>query len=247
MKMTSPKIRDTRTSEAPSVPATRAGRFAAHVKLYLTRRFVTPFSRDSEYRKLDRWLTLGLLTHPSWWRIGGYMSPDEARTIAQFAADHGCKRIGQIGFLAGHFVCSALTILPDEFTVVSFDIGDHRHSHAAAKWISNHFEGRHEVIWGNSRETLRQYADACRGVTLPFDLIIVDGDHSLFGASADLDNVWRLARTGTFVFMDDLGTNAFNDGPKLAWEAAIKTDHIEPFDQFTDVGGHIFAVGIVRN
>jgi len=37
-----------------------------------------------------------------------------------------------------------------------------------------------------------------------FDLVLVDGDHSLEGASIDLDNAWRLLRPDGILVMDDL-------------------------------------------
>jgi predicted O-methyltransferase YrrM len=237
------------SSGAPSTSPSRPRCFASHLRLYFTRRFVTPFSETSTYGKLDRWLTWNLLIHPSWWRIGGYMTPYQAQRIAEFAGARGINRIGQIGFLAGHFVCSTLTILPDA-TVVSFDLGDHKHSRAAARWITRHFPSRSTVIWGSSRDTLRPYADQFGddGLWLPFELIVVDGDHTYHGARADLEDVWTLCKKGTYVFMDDLGVPdgvAFDNGPRRAWDEAIAAGRIELVEEFTQSDGHVFAVGRV--
>lgn len=48
------------------------------------------------------------------------------------------------------------------------------------------------------------------GVTVPnirgpFDLILVDGDHSFEGAYTDLTNAWPLLRVGGMLVLDDLG------------------------------------------
>lgn len=236
----------------PSVPSSpsRARQLTAHIRLYLRRRLITPFDANSEYRRLDRWLTFGLLFHWNWWRVGGYMTPFQARTITQFATDHNVRRIGQIGFLVGHFVCAALTIDPN-LDVTSFDIGTHRHSRAADRWLNRHFPGRSRVIWGNSRTTVRDYAEKTGGGAYPFldfGLIIVDGDHSYDGACADLDTVWRLAIPGTYVFMDDLGLPdgvAFDNGPARAWAEAMSDGRFEPIQQWTEPNGHTFAVGRV--
>lgn len=54
-----------------------------------------------------------------------------------------------------------------------------------------------------------EFRDGDSKVTVPrltglFDLVLVDGDHSAEGATADLKNVWPLLRPGGILVMDDI-------------------------------------------
>lgn len=98
--------------------------------------------------------------------------------------------------------------------------------------------GSVELVSGDSRETvpafLRRHPD------LYFDLITVDGDHSLTGAAIDLANVLPRLKVGGIVVFDDICV-----APHLRrlWDRVIKRDPRYNSWEFTE-GGFGVAAGI---
>ena len=72
---------------------------------------------------------------------------------------------------------------------------------------------------GNSRITIPKFKK--ENPKIFFDLICVDGDHSLIGASKDLKNVIDMLKIGGFLIFDD--TNSF-EHPflKSVWHKIVK-------------------------
>lgn len=95
--------------------------------------------------------------------------------------------------------------------------------------------GEVELISGDSRKTvpafLRQHPD------LFFDLVTVDGDHSVLGAATDLANVLPRLKVGGIVVFDDICS-----APPLqrVWDRLVKRDSRFVTWEFTDAG---FGVG----
>ena len=77
--------------------------------------------------------------------------------------------------------------------------GRENHHHIAALLSALRYEGE-EVVWldGKSQDLIPGYRGG------PFDLILIDGDHSAKGARADLENCWRLLSERGVMVMDDL-------------------------------------------
>lgn len=65
------------------------------------------------------------------------------------------------------------------------------------------YKGKVLFLDGDSKETipkLQPYIDMSVGI----DMALVDGDHSRDGATADLENVYPLIRTGGLILLDDI-------------------------------------------
>lgn len=80
--------------------------------------------------------------------------------------------------------------------------GTQRGNHSHIQEILDGINYQGEVTWldGNSLDlipTLQQ----------TFDLILIDGDHSIKGARADLNNCWPLLEESSFLVMDDVMTH----------------------------------------
>jgi hypothetical protein len=79
--------------------------------------------------------------------------------------------------------------------------------------------GRTEFISGDSHKTVPEYLSANPDLT--FDLITVDGDHSIEGAWDDLSNVVSKLRVGGIIVFDDID-NPYCPGLLDVWERFMK-------------------------
>jgi predicted O-methyltransferase YrrM len=96
------------------------------------------------------------------------------------------------------------------------------------------------LIEGDSKETLPAFLAEHSDLT--FDLITVDGDHSLEGARADLLNALPRLRRGGVIVMDDV---AHPQHPELkqCWSECVECDPRFESAMYTDLGfGIAFAV-----
>lgn len=62
-----------------------------------------------------------------------------------------------------------------------------------------------EFISGNSHDTIPEYFEKKKNMDIKFDLVTVDGDHTLLGAWWDLLDVIPMVSVGGAVVFDDLG------------------------------------------
>lgn len=128
------------------------------------------------------------------------------------------KTIMEIGFNAGH---SAEIFLhySDDTHVTSFDLGEHIYVDCGKKYIDTTFPNRHELILGNSLDTVPEFSS--KNPDRTFDMIFIDGGHDFETAYADLIYCRSLAHADTIIIMDD--TMYYSDGrpadcgPTNAW------------------------------
>ena len=122
----------------------------------------------------------------------------------------------QIGMNGGHSAAAMLHASPS-LTVHSFDMMNWNYSWPVVRLLSTTFSQRFFIHPGDSRQTVPQWASGwtqqrratrTRHATSagPCDLILVDGDHTLKGAVADLRNM-RAAGARKIVF-DEVTTRA---------------------------------------
>ena len=83
------------------------------------------------------------------------------------------------------------------------------------------FEGPLEFIDGDSHRTVPAFL--ARNPSLTFDLITVDGDHSLDGAWDDLRNVTPRLRVGGVLVFDDTA-NPYTPGLDAVWARLLQVD-----------------------
>jgi predicted O-methyltransferase YrrM len=165
------------------------------------------------------------------------------------------ETIAETGFNTGVSSRAFLSARPD-VRVVSFDIGHHISVRPAKAAIDRNFPGRHELILGDSTETLPAYARTRPGTR--FDLVFIDGGHDYEVARADLLNFQAMSHEHTIVIMDDVTPWwRWGEGPTRAWQEAVEMGLItraslykngQPVTQPTGRAlDCIWAVGYYRN
>ena len=161
----------------------------------------------------------------------GGASVEEALYLRSVTRLTEAKTVAEIGFNVGFSSIAFLESGPD-VTVVSFEL-DRRHAVELAKdFVDERYPGRHELVIGNSLQTVPAYAETKAGT---FDLVFVDGGHEYEIATADILNSCRLARPGGIIVVDDLTPwHPWGVGPSQAWEEAIGNGLIEPVESFVD-------------
>jgi len=161
----------------------------------------------------------------------GGASVAEATYLRELAASSGSRRVAEIGFNVGFSSIAFLESGPD-LRVVSFEL-DRRHAVEVAKeFVDERYTGRHELVIGNSLDTLPAYADTN---TEPFDLVFVDGGHEYEVAVADILNAHRLGKPGGLIVVDDvIPWYPWGIGPHKAWHEAIARGLIEPIESLVD-------------
>lgn len=174
----------------------------------------------------------------------------EQKYLSSLAVRSTTKLICEVGFNAG-FSSWAFLSASSDVTVVSFDLAAYDYSAAAKAHIEEHFPGRHTLIRGDSHTTIAEYAK--EHPDKRFDVIFVDGDHSVEGARADLDDLRALATAESVVVMDDITPWLwFGEGPTQAWREAVDEGRIlhtsyfcdgEPVDEVTPPAARAWAEG----
>ena len=100
--------------------------------------------------------------------------------------------------------------------------------------------GKIQFLNGDSKKTIPEFF--LKNSNLYFDLITVDGDHSLLGASTDLRNVKNHLKIGGVLVFDDISSHEHPYLKKL-WEKEIKSQNNFYTHEFTDLGlGVAFAI-----
>ena len=157
----------------------------------------------------------------------GFVMPEQAARLRQIANSRHIFTIAEIGFNGGHSAYNFLLTSPF-VRVVSFESSIGSHVMLAKKRIDSLFPQRHKLITGDSKEKVPlAAADGLRA-----GLIFIDGDHSLEGARADLENCRGLADQDTIVVMDDIDpVYPWGVGPSEAWREAERAGKLETTSQ----------------
>ena len=152
--------------------------------------------------------------------------------LAALAAMPTTRSICEVGFNAGFSSWAFLGASP-AVTVTSFDLSCYDYSKAAKAHIDDLFPRRHTLIEGDSHSTVSAFAES--DPDIKFDVIFVDGDHSVEGARADLADLRQLATPDTVVVMDDITPWLwFGEGPTQAWKEAVDSGLILHNGYFRD-------------
>jgi predicted O-methyltransferase YrrM len=100
--------------------------------------------------------------------------------------------------------------------------------------------GQIEFVGGDSRQTVPNYFK--RNPDIFFDLVTVDGDHSLEGAKTDLVNVMPRIKVGGALVFDDV-SHQDHPGLREVWEETVRANRAYESYLFGEVGfGVAFAI-----
>ena len=143
-------------------------------------------------------------------------------------------RICEIGFNAGH---SALLMLNGcaasdvEFTV--FDIGQHNYTRPCLEYIQSQFPNvKMEYIEGDSIVKMGEYIHEHMERCGTYDVVHVDGGHTLECITSDFAHATKLVRQGGIVIVDDTNIDYIDAAVNLA----ISSGEFTEIDCFPTVG-----------
>jgi predicted O-methyltransferase YrrM len=154
----------------------------------------------------------------------GYM---DLLTVLYAAAEMGQpENYLEIGVRRGRSAAMVAAACPT-VRIVGFDIW--QSNYAGSENLGGEFvreqlrqfghAGDAEFVDGNSHQTVKAFFE--RNPRLYFDLITVDGDHSLDGARADLEDVIPHLEAGGVLVFDDTA-NPYCPGLAAVWEDTLK-------------------------
>lgn len=162
----------------------------------------------------------------------GGASLAQVEWLGNLARTAGATRIAEIGFNVGFSSIGFLESSP-EVRLVSFELDSRPCVKAAKEFIDERYPGRHELIIGDSRHTLPEYAAS--GKADFFDLVFVDGGHEYDVSISDIRNSHSVARSGALVVVDDLTPwYLWGVGPTRAWAESVESGVIKPVEYVVD-------------
>ncbi len=102
------------------------------------------------------------------------------------------------------------------------------------------YNGKLEFIDGDSKKTIPKFFKS--NPDLYFDVVTVDGDHSIGGAARDLENVMTRIKIGGILVFDDISSQEHPYLNKL-WSNTVKKKTNFASWEYTDIGlGVAFAI-----
>lgn len=165
--------------------------------------------------------------------LNGVANITQVSYLSCLARSAGVSRVAEVGFNIGFSSLAFLESGPD-VQVVSFEIDTARAVRVAKEFIDSTYPGRHELVYGDSAETLPKYAAQCADGD-GFDLIFLDGGHDYGMISADISNSRRLARENAIVIVDDMTPwYPWGVGAMSAWTEAVDAGIIAPLEYVCD-------------
>ena len=119
-----------------------------------------------------------------------------------------CKNILEIGVNAGHSALIMLKANPN-INYYGFDINYHNYTQKAVNYLKNKFKNVNYII-GDSEKTIPKFNSS----RIQFDLIHIDGGHTVDKARKDIMNCKKHSNKNTIVVFDDCNLSG-SMGPKL--------------------------------
>jgi len=125
--------------------------------------------------------------------------------------DHSVKKMIEIGFNAGHSALLFLSALPQDGTLLAFDLNDHTYAKPCFAYLKDQFPQLTKFIAGDSKQTLKEYILQNPSEIGTFDCIHVDGGHDKETAFSDVQHSDLLLRKGGILILDDTQLNDILD------------------------------------
>lgn len=188
---------------------------------------------DHELTELERlmWEVYGHVRDGGARIYEGGASVEEASYLRDLTVSAKAVRVAEIGFNVGFSSIGLLEAAP-EVEVVSFELDRRPAVELAKRFVDDRYPGRHELIIGNSVETVAAYPENHAEL---FDLVFVDGGHEYETARADIANAARIAKPGALIVVDDvIPWYPWGVGPHQAWHEALDSGLIEPIESVVD-------------
>jgi len=117
------------------------------------------------------------------------------KNISNVVLNRQIKKVMEIGFNSG-FSSLLMLISNPNIKIDCFDIGEHKYTLPCYEHIKKSFPDRINLMIGDSTKTLPKLKGH-------YDLIHIDGGHSVEVAKSDIDNSLRLADKRSILIMDD--------------------------------------------
>lgn len=179
-------------------------------------------------------------SHSNWQT--GYMREIQLRRMVRLVQETRASTYCEVGMNGGHSAAAMLHASPS-LTVHSFDMMNWNYSWPVVRLLSTTFSQRFFIHPGDSRQTVPQWtsgwtqqqrrATRTRHATGagPCELILVDGDHTLKGAVADLRNMRALAAPSALVVVDDIAVSPGVALSEMVREGAMRVrESYGPYD-----------------
>ena len=120
---------------------------------------------------------------------------NKSKNISNLVLNKNMKNVMEIGFNSGFSTLLILMSNPD-IHISCFDLGEHKYTIPCYEKLKETFGDRINITIGDSTKTLQPINDN-------YDLIHIDGGHSMEVADSDIINSYRLSKPGTILIMDD--------------------------------------------
>lgn len=157
------------------------------------------------------------------------LNPNQVSILKNIVSDSNVKSVMEIGFNAGHSA-DVMLFANSSIKLTSFDLGIHAYVLHAKEYMDKTYPARHELILGDSMQTVPEFI-AANGANTKFDVIFIDGGHTYDLAKADLTNCKNLAHPNTIVILDDTmytpgWEREYTIGPTRVWEEALASNQV---------------------
>jgi len=144
---------------------------------------------------------------------------NKRKNISNLVLNKNIKKIMEIGFNSGFSALLMLLSNPNIY-ITCFDLGEHKYTIPCYEKLKETFGERINIIIGDSTITLPNVNDI-------YDLIHIDGGHSLPVTTSDIENSYRLSKKkGTILIFDDYD----NYNLRSIWDSYIIKYNLKKLD-----------------
>jgi predicted O-methyltransferase YrrM len=120
---------------------------------------------------------------------------NKTKNISNLLLNKNIRNVMEIGFNSG-FSTLLMLITNPNINITCCDLGEHSYVIPCYEKMKEIFGNRINIIIGDSTKTLPN-------ITGNYDVIHIDGGHSIDVANSDIINSYRLSKQGTILIMDD--------------------------------------------
>lgn len=179
--------------------------------------------------------------NPKHFRMEGSSTQQHLDEHSKYVNDK-TKYIMEVGFNAGLSAINFLKHSPNSI-VISFDIALHEYCWYAKMFIDEKYPGRHILISGDSKINIPAFSLTSN---IKFDVIFIDGYHSVFYAYSDMINSKPLSSDDTILILDNVAPHLnCAAGPYVAMNMLMKEGHIK-FIKHIEIGDYTDGFAVLK-